>query len=266
MLKGMQFRIYPDKEQQNLICKTFGCCRVAYNKELARCNVIYKSKGKSVSYADSCKVLTFLKKEGDYIWLSEVDSSALQQSLKDLHNACKNFFEHRAKFPKFKKKSNSWKSYRTQCINNNIAVAGKYIKLPKLGYVKAKISMPVNGKINNATIEKTPSGKYFCGLNVEIPDIVLPNDGCMVGIDVGIKEFYSDSNNNTISNPKTFAKSEHKLIKEQRKLSRRIESHIVDYKVIGNKRFPIYDKPLSECSNIQKQRIKIAKFHERIAN
>lgn len=93
-----------------------------------------------------------------------------------------------------KSKHNHNKSYRTQCINGNIAVAGKYIKLPKLGYVKAKISMPVTGKINNATIEQVSSGKYFCVFNVEAEKPVYKNAGCVIGIDVGIKEFYSDSN------------------------------------------------------------------------
>ena len=66
--------------------------------------------------------------------------------------------------------------YRTQNVGGNISVAGKYIKLPKLGYVKAKISMSVNGKINNATIKQAPSGKYFCVLNVEVPDVFYSND------------------------------------------------------------------------------------------
>ena len=123
-----------------------------------------------------------MKRTEEYSWLKEVDSIALQQSLRDLDKAYKNFFAKRALFPKFKSKHNHNKSYRTQNVGGNISVAGKYIKLPKLGYVKAKISMSVNGKINNATIKQVPSGKYFCVLNVEVPDVFYPNNGCMIGL------------------------------------------------------------------------------------
>ena len=104
--------------------------------------------------------------------------------------------------------------------------------------------MSVNGKINNATIKQTPSGKYFCVLNVEVPDVFYSNDGCMIGLDVGIKTFYTDSNDNSIPNPKTLAKSEKKLIKEQRWLSRMVKG----------------------SANWNKQRIKVARVHEKIIN
>lgn len=193
MLRGMEFRIYPNKIQENTIQKTFGCTRVVYNKGLDLRIEEYK-KGNSIGYKETNAMLTGLKRDDDYSWLKEVDSVALQQSLRDLDKAYKNFFAKRASFPKFKSKHDHDKSYRTQNINNNICVAGTYIKLPKLGYVKAKISMSVNGKINNATIKQTSSGKYFCVLNVEVDMPVHSNDGCCVGLDVGIKSFYTDSN------------------------------------------------------------------------
>ena len=266
MLKGMRFRIYPNKEQQNLIARTLGCTRVVYNNGLSVCNSAYKEEKKSMSYYDLCNWLTDFKKDENHLWLKEVDSTALQQALKDLNKARKNFFEKRASAPKYKHKHDSRQSYRTQNNKGSIAVVGKYIKLPKLGYVKAKISMAVDGKINNATIERTPTGKYFCVLNVEVKNTPCANDGCVVGIDVGIKHFYSDSNGEVVENPKYLAKSEKKLKKEQRKLSRMIESHIIDYRIIKGYKHPVYDKPLSECSNIQKQRKIVARLHEKIAN
>ena len=243
MLKGMEFRIYPNRIQETIIQKTFGCSRVVYNFGLALRIEEYKN-GNSIGYKETNSMLTSMKRTEEYSWLKEVDSIALQQSLRDLDKAYKNFFAKRASFPKFKSKHNHNKSYRTQNVGGNISVAGKYIKLPKLGYVKSKISMSVNGKINNATIKQTPSGKYFCVLNVEVPDVLYSNDGCIVGLDVGIKTFYTDSNNNSITNPKTLAKSEKKLLKEQRKLSRMVKG----------------------SSNWNKQRIKVARIHEKIGN
>ena len=243
MLKGMEFRIYPNRIQETTIQKTFGCSRVVYNSGLALRIEEYKN-GKSVGYKETNSMLTTMKKTEEYSWLKEVDSIALQQSLRDLDKAYKNFFAKRASFPKFKSKHNHNKSYRTQNVGGNISVAGKYIKLPKLGYVKARISMSVNGKINNATIKQTPSGKYFCVLNVEVPDVFYSNEGCMVGLDVGIKTFYTDSNDNSLPNPKNLTKSEKKLVKEQRKLSRMVKG----------------------SSNWNIQRIKVARVHEKITN
>ena len=122
--------------------------------------------------------------------------------------------------PQFKSKHNRHQSYRTINQGDNIRIVGKYIKLPKLGYVKVRQSMEV-GKINNVTIEHTPTGKYFAVLNVDFEPQPMLNQGGSIGIDVGIKEFYSDSNENTVSNPKYLEKSMRKLIREQRKLSRK---------------------------------------------
>lgn len=272
MYKGIRCRIYPNKEQETLINKTFGCCRWIYNKELSRIQDLYKTEKKSVSYFDSLYELSNLKQNNNYEWLNEIDSRALQHSLKDLHTAYKNFFAKTAGYPKFKKKNEHRQSYRTQNIinkktfNNSIAVIGTYIKLPKLGKVKIKVSIPIEGTIKNATIERTPSNKYFCTLCVDCQDVKLENDGCMIGIDVGIKEFYTDSNNNVVANPRHMKQLEKRLIREKRKYSRMLESHIINYKVVGKNRYPIFDKDLKDCKNLEKQRIKVAKIHEKIAN
>ena len=243
MLKGMKFRVYPNKKQLNIIENTFGCCRLIYNSGLALRINAYKD-GKSIGYKETSAMLTDMKRSSEYEFLREVDSIALQQSLKDLDKAYKNFFNKRASFPKFKSKHNPHKSYRTQNVNGNISVVDKYIKLPKLGYVKAKISMPVLGKIRNATIECAPSGKYFCVLNVECDIPVYTNKGNSIGIDVGIKSFYVDSNGYECPNNKYLDKSKSKLLKEQRKLSRMVKG----------------------SSNYNKQRIKVARIHEKINN
>ena len=144
-----------------------------------------------------------------------VDSIALQQSLRDLDRGFVNFFQKRAAHPIFKSKHNRHQSYRTVNQGNNIRIAGKYVKLPKLGYTKIRQSMEV-GKINNVTIKCTPAGKYFAVLNVEFEPQPRANNGGCIGIDVGIKDFYSDSNGKVASNPKYLEKSMRKLIREQR--------------------------------------------------
>lgn len=269
MLKGIRIRIYPNKTQQNLIANTFGCCRLIYNKGLALRKETYETTSVGIGYKETNSMLTSLKKENDFAFLKNVDSMALQQSLRDLDKAYKNFFRTKKGYPKFKSKKNPLRSYRTQNVKNGICVTldGKHIKLPKLRYVKAKVSVDLSSaKINNATIEQMPSGKYFCVLNVDVPTPEVTNNGGMVGIDLGIKYFYSDTNGYKCPNNKYLAKSQKKLTKAQRKLSKMIESHIVDYKTIKGYKHPIYDRPLLECSNIQKQRKVVARIHEHIAN
>lgn len=269
MLKGIKIRIYPNKHQKELVAKTFGCCRLVYNRGLALRKDAYETTKESIGYKETSTMLTSLKKEEDFVFLKEVDSIALQQSLRDLDKAYQNFFRAKRGFPKFKSKHNHHNAYRTQNISNSIRIDGdnKHIKLPKLGYIKAKVSYNLASvKINNATIEQVPSGKYYVTLNVEVPDVKKCNAGGIVGIDLGIKDFYISSDGIKCDNPKYLAKSAKKLAKAQRKLSKKIETHIVGYKMIKGYRCPIYDKSLFECRNIQKQRIKVARVQERIAN
>ena len=242
MQKGIKFRIYPNREQQNLINQTFGCCRLIYNKGLAMRNEAYEN-GNKIGYSQTSAMLTELKKCEVFAFLKAVDSIALQQSLRDLDRGFVNFFQKRAAHPTFKSKHNRHQSYRTVNQGDNIRIVGRYIKLPKLGFVKIRQSMEA-GKINNVTIEHTPTGKYFVVLNVEFEPQPRANNGGLIGIDVGIKEFYSDSNGNAVPNPKYLEKSMRKLIREQRKLSRKQKG----------------------SNNRNKQRIKVALVHEKITN
>lgn len=199
--------------------------------------------GNKIGYSQTSAMLTELKKCDDFAFLKEVDSIALQQSLRDLDRGFVNFFQKRAAHPAFKSKHNRHQSYRTINQRDNIRIVGRYIKLPKLGLVKIRQSMEV-GKINNVTVEHTPTGKYFAVLNVEFEPQPKPNNGGLIGIDVGIKEFYSDNNGNVVSNPKYLEKSMRKLIREQRKLSRKQKG----------------------SNNRNKQRVKVALVHEKITN
>ena len=264
MNKGVKFRIYPNKSQQSLINQTLGCCRLIYNKGLAMRKDSFDN-GLKIGYKETSAMLTGLKKDNEYFFLKDADSIALQQSLRDLDSAFKRFFKKLGGYPNFKSKHNHNQSYRTINQGDNIRISGKYIKLPKLGYVKFKQSMDI-GHINNVTVERTSTNKYFVVLNVDFEPETLKYSHSSIGIDVGLKEFYTDSKGNIVHNPKYLEKANKKLVHEQRKLSHMIESHITGYKTIGNKRFPIYDKPISECKNIEKQRKRIALIHEKITN
>lgn len=242
MQKGIKFRIYPNREQQTLINQTLGCCRLIYNKGLSMRNEAYE-KGNKIGYSQTSAMLTELKKCEDFAFLKVVDSIALQQSLRDLDRGFVNFFQKRAAHPIFKSKHNSHQSYRTINQGDNIRIVGRYIKLPKLGFVKIRQSMEV-GEIHHVTIKHTPTGKYFAVLNVEFEPQPMRNHGGTIGIDVGIKAFYFDSNGNVVPNPKYLEKSMRKLIREQRKLSRKQKT----------------------SNNRNKQRIKVALVHEKITN
>lgn len=242
MQKGVKFRIYPNREQKDLINQTLGCCRLIYNRGLVLREDAYKS-GNKIGYSQTSAMLTDLKRSEDFTFLKIVDSIALQQSLRDLDRGYVNFFQKRASHPTFKSKHNNHQSYRTINQGDNIRIVGKYIKLPKLGFVKVRQSMDV-GKINNVTVERTPTGKYFVVLNVEFDPQPMSNMGGTIGIDVGIKEFYADSNGKVVSNPKYLEKSMNKLIREQRKLSRKEKG----------------------SNNRNKQRVKVALVHEKITN
>ena len=243
MIFGMKFRLYPNRQQEKLIWQTFGCTRFVYNQGLAFRIEQYEC-GNPIGFSETNRLLYKLKHDNEHDWLKDVDAHSLQQALRDLDRAFKNFFEGRAKYPKYKSKHDHNRSYRTQYVNGNIAVVGRYVKLPKLGYVKARVTMPVPDRIHNATIEQTPSGKYFVVLTVEADMLLQPNMGGQTGIDVGIKDFAILSDGTKILNNRYLVKSEKKLRKAQRKLSRMIKG----------------------SANWQKQRVRVARIYEYIVN
>ena len=159
-----------------------------------------------------------LKRDNE--WLKEADSASLQQSLRHLEKAYKNYFRKRSGYPRFKKKR-SHQSYRTMNVNGNIAIDGDHIKLPKAGYVKIVNTRDFDGKIISATVTKTASGRYYISLQVEEEYEVLPNNGGQIGLDAGLKALYTDSDSNMIINPRTLAKHEKRIKRLQRELSRK---------------------------------------------
>jgi len=243
MLKAYKCRIYPNKEQEEQIHKTFGCCRFVYNQTLSYRKDKYEQSKQSMNKT-SCNnyVNQILKKE--YEWLKEVDKFALTNSVYNMDSAYQKFFKEHTGYPKFKSKKNPKRSYTTNFTNGNIEVADNKIKLPKLKWVKAKIHREFQGQIKSVTISQTPSGKYFVSILVETEHIPMVSTGSMIGLDLGIKDLLITSDGEKYDNIRTTKKYEKKLAKEQRKLS---------HKVKGSK-------------NWNKQRIKVARIHEKIHN
>ena len=249
MLKSYKYRIYPNKQQQEQIQKTFGCCRFVYNQTLNYKLHEIENGNKKVSKFDCNNYCNqFLKKE--FEWLKEVDKFALTNAIYNMDNAFIKYYKEHIGYPKFKSKKSNSKSYTTNCTHNKscdtieVSIKNNKIKLPKLKWVKAKVHREFTGKIKSATISQTSSGEYFVSILVETEHIPMESIECMVGIDLGIKDLLITSDGEKFDNIHVTKKYEDKLAKEQRKLS---------HKVKGSK-------------NYEKQRIKVAKIYEKIHN
>lgn len=243
-----KFRIYPNIAQAQQIRRTFGCCRFVWNHYLAMRKAFYEQDGKSINYNACSKDMTQLKESLN--WLREVDATALQSTLRDLDTAYQNFFRRVKKgakpgYPKFKSKRNHRQSYKSKCVGTNIKVLEGAVQLPKLGKVKCRISKHVEGRILSATVSQTPSGKYFVALCCTDIDIEpLPSTGAVVGIDMGLKAFAITSDGVEYPNHKYLSKSQKKLAKLQRQLSRKTK---------GSNRW-------------EKARLQVARLHEHTTN
>ena len=218
-IRGYRYRAYPTGKQRELFAKTFGCCRFVYNHYLEARRDTWREWHDTLSYSEMSRDLSGrLKRENE--WLKEVDSIALQQSLRHLDRAYQNFFAKRAGYPKFRKK-HSLQSYRTMNVNGNIMIEGSAIRLPKAGRVRIVNTRGFDGRIISATVTKTASGKYYISLQVEEEYEILPSGGGQTGIDAGLKELYTDSSGNTAENPRTLRKHEKRIKRLQRNLSRK---------------------------------------------
>lgn len=243
MNKAYKFRLYPNKEQQIMFVKTFGCVRFIYNKMLGDKIDYYKETKQKLNNTPAQ-----YKKE--FEWLKEVDSLALANAQMNLQTAYNNFFRSpKAGFPKFKSKHKNSDSYTTNNQNGSIRIENNLIKIPKIGFVKIKLhrQIPDNQTIKSCTISKTPSGKYYVSVLTEfeykIPKIALNTDN-FLGLDMDMKNLYTDSNGVRAEYPRYYRKMQDKLAREQRKIS----------------------KCQKGSNNRNKQRIKVARLHEKIAN
>ena len=244
--KSYKFRLYPNQEQTQLFAKTFGCSRAIWNMMLS---------DKIKHYKDTKETLhnTPAQYKKEFPWLKEVDSLALSNVQLNLQTAYKNFFQSGFGFPKFKKKSHR-QSYKTNNQKGSIALLDGKVKLPKIGWVKVKAHRQIKGIIKSATISMTPTGKYYISISCDVEIAPLPKTNSSVGVDLGVSNFAILSTGEKIGNRRFFTLLSKKLAKEQKILSRRA----LAAKKEGRK--------LSDSKNYQKQRMKVAKIHEKIAN
>ena len=239
-----KFRLYPNKEQRILLAKHFGCSRFLYNYFLARRKEEYLTTGRSNNFVRDCKELTELKKT--IVWLKEPNSQSLQQAIKNLDAAYGNFFEKRAKFPKFKNKHDK-QSFR---VPQNIKLVEDKLVIPKfLEGIKCKVHRPVNEEISFATITKNKSGQYYCTLMVEKEVKPHKKTKKEVGIDLGIKTLAVDSDGEEYENIRSFKSLQHKIKRTQRKLSKR------RHKTTNTK-----------SKRVEKLRRKLARLHQKVKN
>lgn len=234
------------RNKSSFFAKTFGCSRAIWNMMLA---------DKIKHYEETGELLynTPAQYKKEFPWLKEVDSLALANVQLNLQKAYKNFFQSGFGFPKFKKKSHS-QSYKTNSQKGFITLKAGFIRLPKVGWVRVKAHRQIEGVIKSATISMTPTGKYYVSILCETEIAPLPKANSSVGIDLGISDFAILSTGEKIGNERFLKQLSEKLAKEQKILSRRA----LAAKKTGRK--------LSESKNYQKQRVKVAKIHEKIVN
>lgn len=239
--KTYKFRIFPNKEQEALLNKHFGCSRFVYNYFLNERKEQYLKDKKSDNYYTQAKTLTNLKKKEDTIWLKEVNSQTLQFALRSLDTAYINFFRGNAQFPKFK----SRKHKNSFTIPQFGKLEDSKIILPKFKEgIKVKIHREVNGEIGKMSIAKTPAGKYYVSIFTEQDIIQLPKTNKQIGIDLGLKDFAITSDGKKFKNNRYTKKYAKQLKKAQQHLSRKKK----------------------DSHGFEKQKLKVVKIHEKITS
>ena len=229
--KAVQVRLYPSEQQQILLAQTFGSARWWWNYALNKSIETYKETGKGLTRVALNALLPELKKAEDTCWLADCYSQVLQATTLNLTTAYKNFFDGRARFPRFKSKHGRQSIQYPQ----NVKIVDGNVKLPgNIGIVKAKIHRPIERKIKTVTISKTPSGKYFASILTEVegenPSI---SEGKIYGVDLGVKHFAVVTDGEKVSkydNPKHIAKHEKNLKRKQQKLARKQKGSNSRYK------------------------------------
>lgn len=220
--KAFCFRMKPNAMQREALARMAGARRYVWNWALAQCKAHYLNTGKSLPAAELSTRLTALKQQPETAWLQEVDSQAMQQALADLQRAYRNFFEKRARFPRFKSRKRDQARFR---IPQRVKVADGRVYVPKLGSVGIRQSQPVDGTTQSATFKRDAAGNWDVTLvaTFTMPDTALPaaDPARVVGVDLGLKGFAVLSNGGRIPAPQFFRKAERKLRRAQRVFSRR---------------------------------------------
>lgn len=268
MLRAFQYRFYPTEEQELLLRKTIGCCRLIYNKALALRSEAWALKQERVSYAETSLALTAWKKLPELAFLNEVSSAALQQPLRHLETAYSRFFKGQAKHPTYKKKARGGSASFAQ--NGFRYLAGPIILAKMLEPLAIRWSrpLPAGASPSSITVSLDAAGRWHVSILCEDATIQpLPTVNKTVGIDVGVSRLVTTSDGQKLSNPKHFEQEYKKLRRAQRVLSRRLRT-----RKISSLKLP---KTLTEeerravlgpGKNIQKARLRVGRVHAHIAD
>ena len=242
--RAYKIRLYPNKSQRTFFNKSFGCCRVIYNEMLYELQNAYKNGTK----LNKCDL--FKKIKSKYNWMKNSDLQGLCNTYQDLTAAYTNFFNKRAKFPKFKKKNdkNSYRNGMMQKTIGKLIPDKNHIRIPKTGLVEFREDYDFSKlnikKIYNLIIERSKTNKYYCSICVDVDIPEYEHTGEVIGIDLGIKDLVIDSNGNKYSNPKYQVKAEKKIKHLQR----------------------LYSKKVKGSHNAEKARLKLATAYEKLCN
>ena len=242
--RAYKFRFYPTSEQEMILAKTFGCARFAYNYMLRLRTDAWMQRQERIGYHETSAALTALKKQPDYVWLNEVSSVPVQQSLRHLQTAFANFFAKRARYPQFKRKDGMQSAeYTTSAFKWD----GKSLKLAKMHQqldIRWSRQIPKAAKVTTVTVSKDSTGRYFVSLLCD--DVVAhkPEAQSKVGVDLGLTHFAILSTGEKFAAPNTFRRYEKKLAKLQRRLAKKTKG--------SNRR--------------KKARLKVARLHAKIAD
>ena len=236
MLRGIKIRLYPNKTQTEEFNRILGCYRFVYNRMLSLKQRAYEESQTNLSMCDLSKHFhNELLKDPGYAWLAEQNTKVMKQSIRQMLAAYDNFFHHRAKFPRFKsKKDNQSALFPREAISKRNTFDTRHIILtPSLGRIAFRCSdlyfdrlRRLKDGIKSATLSKTKSGNWFLSVLVDIPDhelVRFKHTGGHVGIDLGVKDFVITSDGEVFSNPKWFRKSEKRIAKLQRQMSRKVK-------------------------------------------
>lgn len=242
--RAYKFRFYPTSEQEEILVKTFGCTRFAYNYMLRLRSYAWMQRQERIGYHESSAALTALKKQTKYAWLNEVSSVPVQQSLRHLQTAFANFFAKRARYPRFKRKDGKQSAeYTTSAFKWD----GKALKLAKMSdplNIRWSRQIPKAAKVTTVTVSKDTAGRYFVSLLCDDAVAAKADAQNKIGIDLGLSHFAILSNGEKVAAPNTFRKNEAKLAKLQRRLAKKQKG--------SNRR--------------AKAKLKVARLHAKIAD
>lgn len=242
--RAYRFRFYPTPAQEQILAKTFGCARFVYNYMLRLRTDAWYQRQERIDYHKTSAALTALKKEPEFVWLNEVSSVALQQSLRHLNSALLNFFAKRAGYPAFKRKDGP---QSVEYTKSAFKWDGKTLKLAKMESplnIRWSRTLPKAAKVTTVTVSKDAAGRHFVSLLCDDAVQPKPESVGQVGIDLGLTHFAILSTGEKIAAPEAFRKNEAKLAKLQRRLAKKQKG----------------------SANRRKARLKVARLHAKIAD